>query len=470
MPDRVYRDPVHGSISFDWTKERYAIDLIDCRELQRLRRIRQLGAASLVFHGAEHSRFAHSVGVAHLAKRLFAKITRDPNAPAELDYNNLQKAVIAGALLHDIGHGPFSHLFERAFARKGHEEWGLEIIDAPGTEVNDVLRKHGLLDLVKQVLDKSIRPRFVRDIISSQLDADRFDYLLRDSYMTGVTYGRFDLDWLLEVIELARIPTNGRDHGLAINHRKGFHAAEQFVIGRHLMYQQVYFHKTIRAAERVLRLVFERLVDLAKQKTLPHYCPDALARLLDADHRRLTVDAYLTLDDDFMISCFSVWSRDSSEDQVVQDLSRRYLNRQLFKTVVVDPAKIKDDLRYTSTLAALQTAVQRAGFDPRYYLAFDTAEDFPYKDMTWFVAKDKVPEDVWLAENGIATHTLSDPSISPLVNSVRNTQIAIRRLCFAAELKEIVMEHLGEYVNSGPEPVEFKSRQLQMFLQPTELK
>jgi uncharacterized protein len=166
-------------------------------------------------------------------------------------------------LLHDIGHGPFSHLFERAFAVKNHEEWGLEILQDATTQVADVLKRHGLSDAVKRIFEKTFRPRFARDIISSQLHADRLDYLLRDSYMTGVAYGRYDLDWLTEVIELGRIPVNGRDLGLCVNARK-FHAAEQFVVARHLMYHQVYFHKTVRSAERMLKLIFERLVELGK--------------------------------------------------------------------------------------------------------------------------------------------------------------------------------------------------------------
>jgi HD superfamily phosphohydrolase len=268
---------VHGSISFDFQDEGYVIELIDTPEFQRLRRIRQLGAAFLVFHGAEHSRFSHSLGVAHLAGRMFTGLTQDPSFPKDLDQADLKRTVTVGALLHDIGHGPFSHLFERVFHHRNHEQWGLEVITDPSTRVNAVLQKHGLIDSVKKVFDKSFKPRFCWDIISSQLDADRLDYLLRDSYMTGVAYGRYDLDWLLGVIELARIPTNGKDLGLAINRKKGFHAAEQFVIGRHLMYQQVYFHKTIRAAERMVKLVFERLAENAKAGSILLFAPSPLS-------------------------------------------------------------------------------------------------------------------------------------------------------------------------------------------------
>jgi len=444
MSERVYRDPVHGSISFDWEREKYVIDLIDTPEFQRLRRIRQLGAAMLVFQGAEHSRLTHSIGVAHLAKRLFDRIASDVNFPKEGDTEEIRRAVIAGALLHDIGHGPYSHLFERVFAAKDHEKWGLEIISDGDTEVYQVLKKHGLTDSVKRIFEKTFRPRFALDIISSQLDADRLDYLLRDSYMTGVAYGRYDLDWLIEVIELARIPTNGRDLGLTINRRK-FHGAEQFVIGRYLMYQQVYFHKTIRSAERLIKLIFERLVDLFRNGKTPDFFPEPLAGLVDSGGGKLSVKAYLRLDDQFVATCFGQWAREKS-DEILADLCRRYVERDLFKTVLVDPAKMKDGLRYADAVQTLREEMQRAGFSAKYYLAADSAEDLPYKDMTWYVAKDIKPEDIWLSENGVATEPLSNPTVSPLIDSVRNIQIVTRRLCFPAEVQDLVKRHLAEYL------------------------
>ncbi|HVB58592.1 MAG TPA: HD domain-containing protein [Candidatus Acidoferrales bacterium] len=445
MSDRVYRDPVHGSIAFDWKRERFLIELIDTPEFQRLRRIKQLGAAQLVFQGAEHSRFCHSLGVAFLAKRIIDRLREDPNLPGGLDFEETRKVVLAGGLLHDIGHGPFSHLFERTFSQKNHETWSVEIIDNPDTQVHRVLKEHGLVDSVKKLLLKSYQPRFATDIISSQVDADRLDYLLRDSYMTGVTYGRYDLDWLLEVIELAKIPGNGL--GIAVNHKKGFHAAEQFVIGRYLMYQQVYFHRTIRAAERMIKLIFERLVDNAKAGNLPRFCPDAIHQLLNSHLRSISLRAYLRLDDEFMFACFNLWSEDH-EDDILKDLCRRLLRRDLFKTEAIDISRISDHLKYTADLKTLQDAMNDAGFDPRYYLASDAAEDLPYKDMMWFIAKDRTPEDIWLAEGGQAKFNLSDPRVSPLIDSLRNIPIAATRLCFPSEMKELVRKHLQPYLTN----------------------
>ncbi len=444
MSDRVYRDPVHGSIAFDWKRERFLIELIDSAEFQRLRRIKQLGAAQLVFQGAEHSRFCHSLGVAFLAKRIFDRLQDDPSLPSGLDSDETRRVILAAGLLHDIGHGPFSHLYERAFSQKHHETWGLEIIENPDTQVHMILQRYGLVDSVKRIFQKSYQPRFASDIISSQFDADRLDYLLRDSYMTGVTYGRYDLEWLLEVIELAQIPTNGL--GIAVNRKKGFHAAEQFVIGRYLMYQQVYFHKTIRAAERMIKLIFERLIENAKDGRFPQFCPDPLHQLLSSSSHSLSLKAYLRLDDEFMLACFNLWSEDDSNDEILNDLCSRFLKRDLFKTAVIDATTISDHLKYAAAIGSLQEAMKQAGFDPRYYLASDSAEDLPYKDMTWFVTKGKVPEDIWLAESGKAKCNLSDPQVSPLIDSLRNTPIAATRLCFPAEMKTLVRKHLQPYL------------------------
>src|SRR6059036_274609 len=282
MATKYLRDPVHGSISFDKERERLVIDLINTREFQRLRRIRQLGALYLTFHGAEHTRFTHSVGVAFMAKRIFDSLLAGgqiPQRPRAAERARL--VAIAAALLHDIGHGPFSHLYEKVFNDRRHEEWTSLIVRNARGEVGRLLRRAGLVEEILAVYDRTYRHAFVSDIVSSQLDADRLDYLLRDSFMTGVAYGRYDLDWILTNLRLAR---RGRDEDLrlAINGTKGYHAAEQFVIGRYLMYQQVYYHKTSRSAEQMIRTALQRLVDAhGETGSLPDPCTASIRRLVE---------------------------------------------------------------------------------------------------------------------------------------------------------------------------------------------
>jgi HD superfamily phosphohydrolase len=429
MTDRVYRDPVHGSVAFDWSEDRAIIELIDSREFQRLRRIRQLGAAALVFPGAELSRFTHSMGVAFLAKRLFDHLMRQALFPR--DATPLRPIVLAAALLHDIGHGPYSHLFERVFA-KHHEAWGTDILNDPETEVHRILKSHGLLEGILDLYARKLQPPFTFELISSQLDADRLDYLLRDSFMTGATYGRYDLDWLIEVIELAAIPPENTI-GLAVGYPKGWHVAEQFVIGRHLMYQQVYFHRTIRAAEHLLKAVFERLRDLAGEGAVPAFRPRAIQTLLQKPIEAVPVSAYLALDDNMMNACISAWQDD--RDSILRDLCRRVVHRDLFKSIELDAERVEDP-SYKEALAAMKEECRKnSGFDPRYYLASDAAEDMPYKEVT---------DEIWVSQNGKARCRLSE--ISPLIQSISNTRLVTRRLCYPKELHDLVWKHLGRFI------------------------
>lgn len=432
MADRIYRDPVHGSVAFDWKDDRAIIELIDAREFQRLRRIRQLGAASLVFPGAEHSRFTHCLGAAFLAKRLFDHLTRQELFA--VNAKPLRPVVVAAALLHDIGHGPYSHLFEGVFD-KHHEQWGADIVEDPQTDVRRILERHGLLEGVRALYARKLDPPFTFELISSQLDADRLDYLLRDSYMTGATYGRYDLDWLIEVIELAAIPPSGKI-GLAVTHPKGWHVAEQFVIGRHLMYQQVYFHRTIRAAERMIKLIFERLRELAGNGVFPEFLPAPFRLLLTQPVEKVAVSTYLLLDDHLVSASISAWQED--RDPVLADLCRRVSRRDLFKSVELVDAQIADAPEYQAALAALQEHCKRnTGFDPRYYLADDSAQDLPY-------AKYQAPEEIWVSQEGKARSTLSE--ISPLIQAISNAPVVTRRLCYPRELHEAVVKHLQTFV------------------------
>src|SRR5206468_11991791 len=185
-----------------------------------------------------------------------------------------------------------------------------------------LLRDAGIVEEIVAVYDRTYRPAFVSDIVSSQLDADRLDYLLRDSFMTGVAYGKYDLEWILTNLRLARRGRAGGakrgggtdgDLRLAINGTKGYHAAEQFVIGRYLMYQQVYYHKTSRAAEQMIRTAMQRLVDAHSESgRLPDPCPESIGRLV-VTRGNLPVEDFLRLDDWLFLSAFQEWSLQSPD-------------------------------------------------------------------------------------------------------------------------------------------------------------
>src|SRR6185369_253915 len=248
-PERIYRDSVHNIIRIptDTAEGRLLVSLIDTAEFQRLRRIRQLGLAHFAYQAAEHSRFTHSLGAFHLATRVLARLRTNYQINEEH-----QTAVRVAALLHDIGHGPFSHVVESIFGFH-HEHFSVEAVLSVDTEVGRLLRKYSrdLPENVAAIIRGDFKPMALAQLVSSQLDVDRMDYLLRDSLMTGAKYGVYDLEWIIKSIEI----NEEADH-IYVSAR-GHSAVEDYLQARYYMFRQVYFHRTLRAAEAVLRSLLQ---------------------------------------------------------------------------------------------------------------------------------------------------------------------------------------------------------------------
>jgi uncharacterized protein len=221
-PGKVFRDPVHRLIRVA-PEDEFILDIIDAPELQRLRRIRQLGVSWITYHGAEHSRFTHSLGVFNFAQRIIESLQNRYGRGHQV-YKSLAKhsrSIKAAALVHDIGHAPFSHMLERAFGKSHHEQRTIDLITGKGLRLNDLLRKHGIsAEDVASIIRKDFPDKLAVDIVSSQLDADRMDYLLRDSYCTGVGYGEYDSDWLLHSMCVGRV--NNGPPKLCLDRRRAF--------------------------------------------------------------------------------------------------------------------------------------------------------------------------------------------------------------------------------------------------------
>ena len=322
MSLRVYHDPLHGAISLDRNlpAEALLVELIDTVPFQRLRRIRQLGPAYLTFHGAESSRFTHSLGVLQLARQALAGLERQ--APQLAEQRGL---LYAAALLHDLGHAPFSHSGEEMFGLR-HEGWSGRVIRehpslrdrleafAPGTAaaVADLL-EHGRCD----------QPA-IKALVSSQLDCDRLDYLLRDSYSTGASYGRLDLERILASLCL------GPDGGLAV-HPKGLMAVEHYLVVRNLMYRSVYNHRL----NVVCNWLLSQVVATARRLGPEQVWADAvLARWL-WQPRQLDLETFLANDDIRTGYHLQRWREEGPPP--VQELCRRLLDRQLLKASDVSP-------------------------------------------------------------------------------------------------------------------------------------
>ncbi len=335
------RDPVHGLIVFGGGTDphRNETDLIAWRllnapEFQRLRRIRQLGFSDLVFPGATHSRLAHSVGVYHMARRLADVIARRRCGGRDLDR---ERVALLAALLHDIGHGPFSHAFEAAAGaaglRRRHEDWSAEIVRGD-TNVNRVLREadETLPEKIGALLREDDWKDIYSAIVSSQFDADRLDYIQRDRLMTGVEFGHIDRDWLLDCLEVGTV-TVGTDDPVEAQclylGPKGVQVAEEYLEARSRLYRMVYMHKTTRAAEKMLEALLESVALGMKDSDLVRHEP--VMRYLTSENP--TLDYYLPLDDSTIWSALSAYR--TYKDRSISELARRLRERELYKCVDV---------------------------------------------------------------------------------------------------------------------------------------
>ena len=309
--------------------KRIAWRLIDTREFQRLRRIRQLGFSDLVYPGATHSRLAHSIGVYCIARRLVDLI--ELREESDHDPNRARVALLA-ALLHDIGHGPFSHAFEavaEALNRgKRHEEWSAEIVQDDQTEVHRVLRAadESLPEQVSALLMEEPTDIYAT-VVSSQFDADRLDYIQRDRLMTGVESGHVDFDWLLDCLEVGRV-TIARDEPVESPclylGPKGLSVAEEYLEARFRLYRMVYMHKTTRAAEKMLEKLLKGAVSEMRGSDLAAREP--LLRYLASEP---SLGAYLDLDDATVWAALAAYAEHGSPQ--VAELAKRILHRQLYK-------------------------------------------------------------------------------------------------------------------------------------------
>lgn len=367
MKDRVFRDPVHGLIEFKGA-DRPLADLLDTHAMQRLRRIRQMGFAWLVYPGAEHSRFGHALGAFHIAQRVTRRLDLD---------DRLARHIKVAALLHDIGHGPFSHAWEHVFAGHDHERWGARIAteDRELASALDALEP-GLPAVMRSFWDKSYRPHFARKLVSSQLDVDRLDYLLRDGHYSGAGYATYDLDWIIHALQRAAVRVGDEDPtDLVVDYRRGMYAVEQYLFARSYMYAQVYHHKTVRAAEWMFIKTLERFAQLARQDAEPPLLAIAGAMARGAN---VSVDQYLQLHDVSLTVALDRWAgRDGhpADDPVLRDLSSRLVDRRLFKTFDLGDDRVAAERLWPQVV---EVAHQRYGDHAGFYVHLDTARQVGY--------------------------------------------------------------------------------------------
>ena len=374
---KLFSDPVHGFIS---VPKNLILDLIQTPEVQRLRRIRQLGVGHLVFPGAEHTRFNHALGAMALMQDALSSLTEKgtPISPDE------QTAALAAALLHDVGHGAFSHTLEHQLIDDfEHEDMSRVLL----VELNE--RLDGALDRTLAIFDDTYERPFFHQLVSSQLDMDRLDYLRRDSFYTGVAEGEVGVQRLLKTMRVQ--PLDGGPDSEIMIEGKGIYAVENFLISRRLMYWQVYLHKTVLAGDELLRGILRRVQEHLDAGARPDWIERGshsllffLAHDVHADQigDPTVRDHYLQIDDTDILFSLKQWMR--GDDPVLADLCRRFINRVFFRVTFLprkpSAPQVKDWRRQVADWLVEEQLVARseAAAAARHYLTVDVSRHTAY--------------------------------------------------------------------------------------------
>ncbi|MBM4358268.1 MAG: HD domain-containing protein [Deltaproteobacteria bacterium] len=430
----LLRDPVHGLISFEQEEELIIPRLLEAPEVQRLRRIRQLGLTSLAFPGAEHTRFSHALGAAHVMQLFVARLRKVHD---ELPFwqrltSERARDALAAALLHDVGHGPLSHLFEDAVAHatgtcRAHEDWTEQVLLDEGTEVHRILARDDpeLPRRVAGLVRGEHQLPYLARAVSGTFDVDRCDYLLRDAHATGVGYGDYDLPWLLRSLRFGE-SKDGSPPGLAIDGPKGMNAIESFILARLFMFQQVYFHKATRAAEWMIRAILRRAMHLIQDGVRLPATPPAMRAFAAGDTPSL--GDYLALDDQALLETLNAW-RDAS-DPVLADLCRRLRARELFKTEELY-GEAQTPTHRERAHELVRSISEEAGLAADYYTGLDVATDTPYAEDSSLTV---------IFGNG---RPRRPTEVSFVLDRLANETLSRTRVVFPGELRQRIRDALG---------------------------
>lgn len=351
---KVLKDPVHSYIHINYE---VVWNCLDSKEFQRLRRIRQLGGDFQVYPTAEHSRFSHSLGVYEIVRRMVTEIKSLSMELSEYD----KICVMLAGLLHDVGHGPFSHAFEH-ITNHSHEDYTAKIILGE-TELNRVLTEvyPRLPEDIVSIIEHNHPNDILNQIISGQLDADRMDYLLRDSYFSATSYGQFDLERILRTMRVRKIDKNKK--ALVVKYT-GIHSVEDYIMARYQMYWQVYYHPVARSYEAVFIQLFNRLKDIFKENK--EYFSDMKVLIPFLEKNEVSVEEYFKLDENSLLYCCSLIQ--DKDDEIAADLARRLQNRRLFE--YVDYSE--------ENLAQIKNMLKEHNLDEKYYLRVENVEASVY--------------------------------------------------------------------------------------------
>ncbi|MGY8980261.1 MAG: HD domain-containing protein [Flavobacteriales bacterium] len=323
---KIINDPIYGFIKIE---SKIIYDLINHKYFQRLRRISQLGLSYLVYPGAQHTRFQHALGSLHLMDKAIQQLTNKGHEITSTE----QEALRICILLHDIGHGPFSHALEKILVNEiNHEQLTLMFMKHLNEEFN------GKLSISIEIFKNSYKKKFLHQLVSSQLDMDRLDYLKRDSFFTGVTDGNIGTERIINMLNVA-------DGNLVIE-EKGIYSIEKFILARRLMYWQVYLHKTVISSENMLMKLIKRVKFLISNgeeifitSNLLYFLNDDFLEDLNRGQKRI-IEQFAQLDDYDIYFCLKKWQNNS--DKILSLLSKNLLNRNINK-IIIETKKIDSE-------------------------------------------------------------------------------------------------------------------------------
>lgn len=391
---KIINDPVYGFISLP---KDIIFDLIEHPFYQRLRRIKQLGMSHLVYPGALHTRFHHAIGATHLMTKAIHALRYKGIEITEEE----ETAVLIAILLHDIGHGPFSHTLERDIVKNvSHEEISLLFMKRLSEEFE------GKLDMAIAIFEDKHDKPFLHQLVSSQLDMDRMDYLNRDSFYTGVSEGVIGSDRIIAMLDVA-------DNQLVVE-QKGVYSIEKFLVARRLMYWQVYMHKTVVSSEVMLTFLLRRAKMLVQSgKELFASPPFKLflekdIELIDFEKDPTLLNQFALLDDFDIMGAVKVWQFDT--DKVLSLLATQLINRKLFKIEISTTPFSKERIQYEIDLvkAHFDLDQNEAGF----FVSTDILRNNAYNEQREninLLMKDGSVKDVSQAADNLNIHALSEP-------------------------------------------------------------
>lgn len=409
---KIFNDPIHGFIT---VPKGPILKLIDHPYVQRLRRIRQLGLGYLVFPAAEHSRFSHALGALELGQRVLNNLKEKDTTISQQEYEGTLMAI----LLHDVGHGPLSHTLEYSLIKDfNHEMMSLAIMKELNREFN------GELNTAISIFTNQHKKKFLHQLISSQLDLDRLDYLRRDSFFTGVSEGTVGINRILKTMRVFK--------GNIVIEKKGIYAVENYIIARRLMYMQVYQHKTVLSADFLLRSIFKRVRQLIDTGHDPGFASSALEYFLveqPSSRKRITnemIDHYTEMDDHDVYLSIKLWTK--CEDKILADLSCRFLNRNLFRTSFLEKKLTqaqKNDIKIKTQKALKKLGLTVGEEHLKYYLGFEQSYSEAYKYKN---------ESIWILENEKA---IEFSKAAETKNIIALTEPVVKHYC--VHLKSIII-------------------------------